>query len=225
LLYRTPKLGDECAISKCILASTTIEKSTDGSKEGIEDWLKLSGAHEIRTRIESGQRSLVADENGRIVGYIAFKRGNHLSLLFVERNSTRKGIATTLFVQCTKGFDQITVNSSDIAVPFYKKMGFLITGDRALKNGGWITPMLWKLTLNRALQRTAVLPVSDSDPGCGPTGSVAGGASAADSRKRRSLSRGLGAPAQPAPSPRAGPLSCTAPGAPSLSLRSADHRA
>jgi hypothetical protein len=64
--------------------------------------------------------------------------------MFVERSSTRKGIATQLFLQCTEGFDKITVNSSDIAVPYYKKISFNITDTRSLKNGVWSTPMKWQ---------------------------------------------------------------------------------
>src|SRR5438067_2207278 len=63
-------------------------------------------------------------------------------------------------------------------------------------------------TPNHALQRTAVMSVSMSGVGLGPTGSVTGCAARHE------------APAQPAPSPRAAVLTAPAPGPLSLSLGS-----
>ena len=61
---------------------------------------------------------------------------------------------------------------------------------------------------NHALQRTPGFAVQLRGVGCGPTGSVTGCAARHE------------APAHPAPSPRAGVLSCAAPGPESLSLGS-----
>jgi len=78
-------------------------------------------------------------------------------------------------------------------------------------------------TSNQALERAPGFAVQLRGVGFGPSGSVTGCASAADSRKRASPSRGLGFPAPPAPSPCAGLLPCAAPGPPSLSLGIATH--
>ncbi|NEQ18976.1 MAG: GNAT family N-acetyltransferase, partial [Microcoleus sp. SIO2G3] len=77
------------------------------------------------------------------VGFIAFKRGNHLSLLFVRREFSGQGIGRELFTRCTHDLNEVTVNSADAAIGFYQKLGFIQSGDRFKKNGVWGTPMRW----------------------------------------------------------------------------------
>ena len=84
--YRTPALGDEETISACLLASASLDEMTDGSPASIEEWYKICSPRELKAKITSGERSLVGTKAGEVVGYIAFKRGNHLSLLFVRRD-------------------------------------------------------------------------------------------------------------------------------------------
>ena len=78
-----------------------------------------------------------------VVGIIEVRRGNHLSLLFVCRDVFEKGIGRELSTLCTNGFDEITADSSDLAVCFYKKAGFAQSGDCFFKDGAWAIPMRW----------------------------------------------------------------------------------
>ena len=114
---------------------------TDGSQEGIEDWNALGSTAEILERVESRERNLVAVEGDLIVGYISFKRSSHLSLLFVRDGHKRKGIGRHLFLTAIRDLSEVTLNSSDVAVPFYLNLGFQQTGERFLKRGAWLTPM------------------------------------------------------------------------------------
>ena len=135
IIYRPPKLGDENSISGCMWASGDLWELTDGTLESVAEWKKLCNLEELRDRISSGERTLVATWNGIVVGFIAFKRGNHLSLLFVRREFSMQGIARELFTQCTKDFDEITVNAAETALGFYQKIGFIQNGDRFFKYG------------------------------------------------------------------------------------------
>lgn len=91
----------------------------------------------------SGEKTLVATWNEIVVGFIAFKRGNHLSLLFVRKEFSGQGIGRELFTQCAHDLDEVTVNAAEAAVGFYQKVGFVQSGDRFFKNGVWGTPMRW----------------------------------------------------------------------------------
>ena len=135
IIYRPPKLGDENSISGCMWASGDLWELTDGTLESVAEWKKLCNLEELRDRISSGERTLVATWNGIVIGFIAFKRGNHLSLLFVRREFSMQGIARELFTQCTKDFDEITVNAAETALGFYQKIGFIQNGDRFFKYG------------------------------------------------------------------------------------------
>ena len=141
IIYRPPKLGDENSISGCMWASGDLWELTDGTSESVAEWKKLCNLKELRDRILSGERTLVATWNEIVVGFIAFRRGNHLSLLFVRREFSRQGIARELFTHCTKDLNEITVNAAETALGFYQKIGFIQNGDRFFKYGIWGIPM------------------------------------------------------------------------------------
>lgn len=143
IVYRLAKPGDEHQISACMRAAAARSEMTDGTPEGIAEWEQICDPEELRDRILSNEKTLIATANERVIGFIAFRRGNHLSLLFVHKEYAGKGIGRELFTRCTDDLDEITVNSSDLAVGFYQKIGFAQSGDRFFKNGAWATPMKW----------------------------------------------------------------------------------
>jgi len=143
IIYRSAQLGDEHQIIDCMNASASLIELTDGTEEGIHQWNQICDPQELQSRILSSEKTLVAIGDGRVVGFIAFRRGNHLSLLFVRKEFAGRGIGRALFHQCAVGFDEITVNASDGAVGFYHTIGFVQSGDRFFKSGLWATPMLW----------------------------------------------------------------------------------
>ena len=85
IIYRPPELGDENSIGGCMWASADLWELTNGTSKSVAEWQKLCNLKELRDRILSGERTLVATWNGIVVGFIAFKRGNHLSLLIYTK--------------------------------------------------------------------------------------------------------------------------------------------
>ena len=141
--YRAPQAGDEHELSACMWASANLWDLTDGTPESINAWREICAPDELRGRILSREKALVATWHGIIVGFIAFRRRNHLSLLFVRREFSRQGIGRELFMRCSRDLQEVTVNSADTAVGFYQKIGFVQQGDRFCKQGIWATPMQW----------------------------------------------------------------------------------
>ena len=94
ITYKTPELGDEHQIGGCMWASADLWELTDGTPESVAEWKKLCDPEELRGRILSGEKTLVATWNGIVIGFIAFKGGNHLSLLFVRREFSGQEIVT-----------------------------------------------------------------------------------------------------------------------------------
>ncbi len=129
-------------------ASADLWENTDGTPESIAEWLQICGPEEIRSRILSEEKTQVATWNGIVVGFIAFRRGNHLSLLFVRKEFSGQGIGRTLFTHCAHDLEEVTVNAADAAIGFYQKIGFIQNSDRFFQNGVWATPMKWT---NKAL--------------------------------------------------------------------------
>lgn len=82
----------------------------------------------------------------RMVGIIGVRNTNHISLLFVDRDYHRNGIASSLIDRYVrdakkKGITYVTVNSSPYAVDFYHKIGFVNITDEVEKDGIKFTPM------------------------------------------------------------------------------------
>jgi len=88
--------------------------------------------------------------NDKIIGMIATKQTNHISMLFVDKEYHRQGIARTLFRKvveyCSKISDcsEISVNSTLYAVEAYKRLGFVATDTEQQKNGIRFVPMKHK---------------------------------------------------------------------------------
>lgn len=129
---RRTKSGDEIEICNLVARSFNEFIAPEFSEEGIEEFFKYSNPRDFIKRAESGYFSMVAVNNSSIAGMIEIKQNNHLSMLYVDKDYHRRGIAKCLIREALKNVKpqieistDITVNSSRYAVPFYEKLGFL----------------------------------------------------------------------------------------------------
>lgn len=108
------------------------------TEEGIEEFQAFIQDH------EQWKKLLVygAFEQQKLIGMLAM-RENHISLLFVEKEYHRNGIAKALFhhMQSLEQHQSITVNSSPYAVDAYQHLGFQAIEKEQLLNGIRFTPM------------------------------------------------------------------------------------
>jgi ribosomal protein S18 acetylase RimI-like enzyme len=76
----------------------------------------------VATNKEQSQQVVI------VVGFLAFKRINHLSYLYVRPSFQRQEVGRALWEhavnQMPAGTTIITVNSSLAAIPFYERLGF-----------------------------------------------------------------------------------------------------
>lgn len=84
----------------------------------------------------------VAKCDGKIVGVVSLRGGNHVSLLFVDEHFHKKGIARKLLSFAQEEFlppmdMRMSVNAAPYAIEFYKKVGFM--GDSELQMADGIT--------------------------------------------------------------------------------------
>ena len=81
-----------------------------------------------------------------IIGFIEIRNYNHISLLFVDDKYFRLGLGKELFERAKDIMpsDKYSVNSSDYAVEFYKKLGFVAIYDNIkVENGVHFHPMIF----------------------------------------------------------------------------------
>lgn len=86
--------------------------------------------------------------NNYLVGVVALREGQHISLLFVRDKFHHLGVATRLVKMAVAhvaasepAVRAVTVNSSPYAVGFYKKAGFCALAPQQAKDGILFTPM------------------------------------------------------------------------------------
>ena len=103
---------------------------------------------EISDDVKNGHKKMWAYyQEDEIVGVIAMQNIFHISLLFVDKEQQRKGIARQLFLTALNEVKQsenptkITVNSSPYAVEAYEHLGFIKTNDAQETNGIIYIPM------------------------------------------------------------------------------------
>jgi GNAT superfamily N-acetyltransferase len=94
--------------------------------------------------------AFVASENGKIIGYINERGNGHVSMLFVDGNYHRNGIATALMNHIaddlkSKNIMRITLNSSPFGIPFYINYGFTATDEMQRKDGFIYLPMSYEI--------------------------------------------------------------------------------
>ena len=118
------------------------------TKEGITSFRNFVRDPILKTLfIEGKYNVLAAFNNNIIVGIIGVRNETHISLLFVDSEYHKKGIARRLVEKTFErtyekyGKREMTVNSSPYAVGFYHKMGFVDTDIEQTTDGIRYSPM------------------------------------------------------------------------------------
>ena len=109
---------------------------------------------EVSGALKSGDKKMWAYyKDDEILGVIATQRTSHISLMFVDKQYHRQGLARQLLnvvldeLKKNTDLTQITVNSSPYAVKAYEHLGFVKTGGQEEKEGITFIPMTRSLLL------------------------------------------------------------------------------
>ena len=123
------------------------------SEEGIASFYKFIDINNMSEQYSNGSLYFYGCfVNDMIVGMIAVKDFVHISLLFVDKQYHKQGIARSLFNDVIKICKEnkhflktITVNSSPYAVEVYHKFGFSDISSEQVVDGIRFVPMKLKL--------------------------------------------------------------------------------
>jgi ribosomal protein S18 acetylase RimI-like enzyme len=129
---------------------------------GVRCFLRANSPRGMLRRLRRGQTLLAAfgvppaaathrdlqSTGESILGLVVARKGNHISLLFVEPAVHRRGVGRRLFEAALADMRQreprlhcVTLNSSEWALPFYRALGFQAVGSPGYKRGMKVTPM------------------------------------------------------------------------------------
>lgn len=151
--FRKLKKEDFQAISDLIWEGFSEFEVPEYPEEGLRTFREFIEPVRLSEAAESGAMSFWGCFSGqKPVGVIASRDISHISLLFVETEYQRRGIADGLFYCLKKELlaahpetAAITVHSSPYAVPVYEKLGFTATDVEQLQNGLRFIPMKYQL--------------------------------------------------------------------------------
>ena len=125
----------------------------DSQDYGVEHTERMRVAIEDRLKnlsIYSQRLMVVAVVDDKVVGMLETYGTNRISLLFVDSEYQRKGIATAMMSKIAgelkmRGYDKIVLNSSPYGLPFYKHFGFTVQEEEKNADTLWKTPMSYNL--------------------------------------------------------------------------------
>ena len=147
--FRKIRDGEEIEVCNLVARSFNEFIAPDFPEQGVEEFFLYSNPLSLKRRLEKNYFSMVAECDGRILGMIEIKGGNHISMLYVDKDFHHNGIASTLVKKALEEISEnnrnpedITVNSSRYAVPFYESLGFIQYEDEKSVYGVIHTPML-----------------------------------------------------------------------------------
>ena len=147
--FRKIRDGEEIEVCNLVARSFNEFIAPDFPEQGVEEFFLYSNPLSLKRRLEKNYFSMVAECDGRILGMIEIKGGNHISMLYVDKDFHHNGIASTLVKKALEEISEnnrnpedITVNSSRYAVPFYESLGFIQYEYEKSVYGVIHTPML-----------------------------------------------------------------------------------
>jgi RimJ/RimL family protein N-acetyltransferase/GNAT superfamily N-acetyltransferase len=108
--------------------------------EGIEGFKRWLGDEKLMSELEF----YGAFEGDRLIGEVGIRpKDRHICLFSVHGGYHRLGVGRRLFMylRCDYLNQVITLNAAPYALPFYKAIGFVETGDEIVEDGICVTPM------------------------------------------------------------------------------------
>lgn len=140
--------GDETVICRLIRRVYDEFVAVDYSDEGNRFFYNWIDPSLISERQCNNRNILVAWHGHDMVGIIEIRNNNTISLLFVDKDFQRKGIARRLFRDALKeclhrdpALTTFFVHASPFSLPAYRSLGFVETGGMLEENGIRYYPM------------------------------------------------------------------------------------
>lgn len=150
--YARFERGQEKEVYELVWAVFAKYEAPDYPEEGVQTFRNFIEPDNLKKMAGNDNRIYCCFDDKKLVGVLAFRGTAHISLLFVDEQYHRQGIAKTLLdkalieiAACNPEIDEITVNSSPYAESIYTRMGFTAQSAIQQQDGILFIPMLKKL--------------------------------------------------------------------------------
>jgi DeoR/GlpR family transcriptional regulator of sugar metabolism/GNAT superfamily N-acetyltransferase len=142
LVLRRYESSDATATLGVFLRAIQVTAAHDYSPPQIEAWtagIELDSW--ARRRAEAG--TWVAVLGGVVVGFTDIDRSGYIDMMFVDPSAGRRGVARALLrhvrsIATADGTEELTVNASRTARPFFEREGFSVRAEQQVERNGVI---------------------------------------------------------------------------------------
>jgi putative acetyltransferase len=149
-----PFLPADTPVLAAIFAAAVEDLTGDDySAAQQEAWAGIAEDEEKFSKRLAGALTLIATLQGSPVGFATLKGANHIDMLYVHPGAAGRGVGSMLCEALEKlaggrGAKSLTVNSSDNALEFYSKRGYVAQQRNSVTvNGEWLANTTMQKTL------------------------------------------------------------------------------
>jgi GNAT superfamily N-acetyltransferase len=143
------KPGEEEEV--CSLVSRAFDRfvAPDFTPDGVKEFYEYANPMAMSRRREAGDRILVAEKQGQILGMIELRGPDHIAMFFVDEpgQGVGRALVERALEVCREANPElqiVTVHASLYAIPIYRRLGFEAQGHEHRENGIAYLPMCFR---------------------------------------------------------------------------------
>lgn len=130
-------LNNDCeTVSRLFYETIHAVCANDYTAEQLFAWAKDTSRLQMRKEDLLNQYTLVAETDGKIVGFGSIDNSGCLDLLFVHKDFQNQGVATALCDRLEQGFSEVVTYASVTAKAFFEKRGYIVAQEREVERLG-----------------------------------------------------------------------------------------
>ncbi len=131
MIVRDYAADDAAPICRLFFETVRSVNLGDYSPEQVRVWAPAPPDPAAWHERMSGRHTLVAEENGEVVGFAELEGDGHLDMLYVGRDAVGRGVGKRLYLAAEEralglGLREIFTEASITARPFFERRGFRV---------------------------------------------------------------------------------------------------
>jgi putative acetyltransferase len=130
-VVRDYEQGDAGPICRLFYETVRTVNLEDYSPEQVRAWASELPDPAAWHRRMSGRHTLIADEDGEVIGFAELEEDGHLDMLYCRADAVGRGVGSLLYAAVEErarglGLGRISTEASITARPFFERHGFVV---------------------------------------------------------------------------------------------------
>ena len=128
---------EDCnAVSKLFYETVHTVNAKDYTAEQLCAWAHGEDSLQAKHKALMSQHTVIAEIDGKIVGFGSIDKFGCLDMLFVHKDFQRQGIATAICDELEAKFSVVKTYASITAKPFFEKRGYSVMKEQSVERQG-----------------------------------------------------------------------------------------